>query len=64
MYLTVENTDEAYFVFRVHNEAVKSVENGEFKKLEKDTYLIHAYSGNCVISLKEAEEILHYQKPF
>lgn len=64
VYLKVENTDEAYFVFRVHNEAVKSVENGEFKKLEKDTYLIHAYSGNCVISLKEAEEILHYQKPF
>lgn len=61
--INVDNVSEAYFVFRTHNEDIKSITNGTCKKLEKDTYLIKGFNGKVTVELEESGDILYYQKP-
>lgn len=65
IYLLIRNGGEdCYFLLRTHEEAIASVQNGEYQKLEKDAYLIHATSSHLTIKLKNANEVLKYDGPF
>ncbi len=57
--------DENFFIVRLHDrEIVKISDNAEYTRIEKDSYLIKAKSGDTVITTKESEEVIHYEGPF
>ena len=59
--LNSSGADENYFVFRTHDREIKSIsDNAEFKRLEKDAYLLKVKPGQTIITLKESDEIYKY----
>lgn len=62
--LSVQGEGEAWFVLRLHGEAVASLQGGTFSKLESGAYLIHAEDPQVEITLKKAEDVLEYAGPF
>jgi len=50
----------AWFILRTHNEAVRSVEGGSFKRLEEGAFLVTAQSQDVVITLEPADS-RHYR---
>jgi len=62
--LVTENTHESWFILRTHNHEVIGIDHGEFKKLEDDVYLIHAYEGLTRIGLDYSENVYYYDGPF
>ncbi|MCM1100011.1 MAG: DUF2194 domain-containing protein [Clostridium sp.] len=63
--LSVEGAGgDAWFILRLHGEAVRSVQNGEYEELETGAYLIHATSDQVEILLQRAGDVLEYTGPF
>ncbi len=62
--LSVQGEGEAWFVLRLHGEAVANLQGGTFGKLESGAYLIHAEDPQVEITLKKAEDALEYAGPF
>ncbi|MCQ2496988.1 MAG: DUF2194 domain-containing protein [Lachnospiraceae bacterium] len=62
--LNIDNVDEAWFILRTHNSEIIGIDHGEFKKLEEDVYLIHAYRGLTRIGLDYSENVYYYDGPF
>lgn len=62
IFLIVENSgNDCYFLLRTHGEEIDSIKNGEFRIMEKDTYLIHVQNMTVTITLKPSEDVLRYQ---
>lgn len=60
--LKKSGTDEtAWFLLRTHNECVKQVEGGSFKKVEEDAWLIQAEKENVTITLGPSDTSYYYQ---
>ena len=56
--LTSSGADENYFVLRTHDREIDKVsDNAEFKRIEKDAYLLKVKPGQTVITLKESGEV-------
>ena len=53
--VTGENATK-YFILRTHNEAVRQVEGGSWKRLEEGAYLISADEEEVLITLEPADE--------
>ena len=49
-------SEEAWFVLRTHNESIKDMEGGSWKRLEKDAYLLAVREGEVIITLEPADE--------
>ncbi|MCM1089473.1 MAG: DUF2194 domain-containing protein [Butyrivibrio sp.] len=62
--LSVQGEGDAWFVLRLHGEAVAKLQGGTFDKLESGAYLIHAEDAQVEITLKKAEDVLEYAGPF
>ncbi len=53
IYLTVENVKEpVWFILRCRGEAPRQVQGGNWKRLERDVYLIEVQEQNAVVTLK------------
>lgn len=62
--IVTENTGESWFLLRTHNRAIIGIDHGEYKQLEEDFYLIHAYEGLTRIGLDYSEAVVYYDGPF
>ncbi len=59
----VENTKrEVWFLLRVHNKQLESVEGGEFKEIEDGAYLIHAKKPQVILKTKEDSDLYYSYK--
>lgn len=57
--------DENFFIIRLHDtEIVDISDNAEFTRIEKDSYLLRVKPGDTYITVKESEEVFHYDGPF
>lgn len=52
-------SEEAWFILRTHNEAIKDMEGGSWKRLEKDAYLLTVREGEVMITLEPADERIY-----
>ncbi|MCM1044468.1 MAG: DUF2194 domain-containing protein [Candidatus Gastranaerophilales bacterium] len=62
--LSLSGEGDAWFVLRLHDEAVAGMQGGSFQKLEAGAYLIHAEESQVEITLKKADDVLEYAGPF
>ena len=59
IYVSAEGFDDhAYFLLRLHNEEIDSVDGGTFKKIETDAYLIDITENSVQIHLKNSLDSL------
>ena len=57
--------DENFFILRLHDTEIDEIsENAEFTRIEKDSYLLRVTPGDTYITLKESDEVYHYEGPF
>ena len=52
--------EEAFYIFRMHGEAIKEVSGGTFVQIEPNAYLLHAAQAELVITLEEKQEPMFY----
>ena len=63
--LHTSGADENYFIMRLHDTEITGIsENAEYTRIEKDSYLLKVKPGDTVITVKESEEVFHYDGPF
>jgi hypothetical protein len=63
--LHTSGADENYFIIRLHDTEIVNVsDDAEFTRIEKDSYLLKVRPGDTVITVKESEEVFHYDGPF
>ena len=63
--LHTSGADENYFIMRLHDTEITGIsENAEYTRIEKDSYLLKVKPGDTVITIKESEEVFHYDGPF
>lgn len=63
--LHTSGADENYFIIRLHDAEITGIsDNAEYTRIEKDSYLLKVKPGDTVITVKESEEVLHYDGPF
>lgn len=62
--LSLSGEGDAWFVLRLHDEAVAGMQGGSFQKLEAGAYLIHAEESQVEITLKKADDVPEYAGPF
>jgi len=63
--LNSAGADENFFILRTHDAEIESVSgDAEYTRIEKDSYLLRVKPGLTTITLKESEEVQHYQGAF
>ena len=63
--LHTSGADENYFILRLHDTEVTGIsDNAEYTRIEKDSYLLKVKPGDTVITVRESEEVFHYDGPF
>ncbi|MBR4341760.1 MAG: DUF2194 domain-containing protein [Lachnospiraceae bacterium] len=63
--LNSTGADENFFIFRTHDMEIDSIsDNAEYTRIETDAYMLRVKAGQTVITLKESEEVYHYDGPF
>lgn len=58
--IKTSNVSDAFYILRTHNEEIKDIEGGDYIEAEKDVFLIHANEGECIVTLKNSDDILMY----
>ena len=57
--------DENFFILRLHDKEIVGIsDNAEYTRIEKDSYMLRVKPGDTTITLKESDEIYHYDSPF
>ena len=59
----MQTTEGGWFLLRTHGEQIKEIENGEYKRVEQDVFLIHTLDSKVRIELEKAEEVFLYEGP-
>lgn len=63
--LHTSGADENYFIIRLHDTEIEKIsDNAEFTRIEKDSYLLKVKPGDTYITVKESDEVFHYNGPF
>ena len=63
--LHASGADENFFVLRLHDMEIEKIsENAEYTRIEKDAYLLKVHPGDTYITVRESEEVYHYDGPF
>ncbi|MBR5179725.1 MAG: DUF2194 domain-containing protein [Lachnospiraceae bacterium] len=63
--LHTSGADENYFIIRLHDTEITGIsDNAEYTRIEKDSYLLKVKPGDTTITVRESEEVFHYDGPF
>ena len=52
---------EAWFLLRTHDESIKEINGASYEKVEKNVYLINAFSSHVEIEMKK-NELYYYEE--